>query len=371
MACSTSPKKKAKSDVWQYFTVSTANPTKAICYFCKCSISRGGKDSRTFTTSNLHKHLNTYHQRDMYKTVSRPTQQKVLDFSQKTNETDDDDILDLGLGLSSSRPSDGEHKNGGPVCKSSDSSRPNSSVSSSSSCPDSRPISPSSTSLSSTVASDPASDRSTTRPRLDLSVDGRRKTTKLSFNQPTLVSLIEKKKMMLPTDKRAETITSMIAEMICVDCQPFSIVEDTGFKRLINFLEPRYTVVSRKTLSSVIIPSMYEKVVVKVKQMLSNAEYISITTDMWTSSSNADYLSITAHFISDEFDYQHISLDVIPFTYETHSALHIAEFITATLEDWGILHKLYLIVRDNGRNFEAAMDKGEFKNNCFHYFCYA
>ena len=89
------------------------------------------------------------------------------------------------------------------------------------------------------------------------------------------------------------------------------------------------------------------------------AENVSITTDMWTSSANADYLRITAHFISVDFKQFNISLDVIPFTPDTHSAENIAEFITKTLEDWEILDKLHYIVRDNARNFEAAMNKGK------------
>ena len=45
--------------------------------------------------------------------------------------------------------------------------------------------------------------------------------------------------------------------MIAVDLQPFSIVEDTGFVRLMKHTYLRYIVPSRKYFSEKIIPEMY------------------------------------------------------------------------------------------------------------------
>ena len=39
---------------------------------------------------------------------------------------------------------------------------------------------------------------------------------------------------------KAKAITKLLGEMICMDIQPFSIVEDAGFIRLISNLEPSY-----------------------------------------------------------------------------------------------------------------------------------
>lgn len=51
----------------------------------------------------------------------------------------------------------------------------------------------------------------------------------------------------------------MIGRMIALDNQPFSIVEDDGFKRLINYLEPRYEIPNRTYFSRTFIPDLYEK----------------------------------------------------------------------------------------------------------------
>lgn len=45
--------------------------------------------------------------------------------------------------------------------------------------------------------------------------------------------------------------------MIALDMNPFSIVEDCGFKRQIKELEPRYAVPSRIYFSRVVVPDIY------------------------------------------------------------------------------------------------------------------
>ena len=44
--------------------------------------------------------------------------------------------------------------------------------------------------------------------------------------------------------------------MLCLDFQPFSIVEDVGFIRLMKAIEPHYKLPSRKYMAETIIPSI-------------------------------------------------------------------------------------------------------------------
>jgi hypothetical protein len=48
--------------------------------------------------------------------------------------------------------------------------------------------------------------------------------------------------------------------LITKDFQPFSIVEDIGFREYSNALNPNYTVPSRKVLSNVLLPAKYTEV---------------------------------------------------------------------------------------------------------------
>ena len=51
-------------------------------------------------------------------------------------------------------------------------------------------------------------------------------------SQPTLDKFLTKNKSFCQTDKRHIQITKKLGEMIAVDMNPFSIVEDIGFRRL-------------------------------------------------------------------------------------------------------------------------------------------
>jgi hypothetical protein len=57
---------------------------------------------------------------------------------------------------------------------------------------------------------------------------------------------------------RAQKLTEAIARMIALDLQPYSIVEDVGFRSLLNITEPRYIIPSRSTFARNIVPRMYE-----------------------------------------------------------------------------------------------------------------
>ena len=56
-----------------------------------------------------------------------------------------------------------------------------------------------------------------------------------------------------------------IGEIICLDVQPYSIVEDNGFARLLKHLTPNYKIPSQKHFSMNVIPLMYETIKSKIK----------------------------------------------------------------------------------------------------------
>jgi hypothetical protein len=53
------------------------------------------------------------------------------------------------------------------------------------------------------------------------------------------------------SNPRAAAITKKLADMVCRDLQPYSIVLDKGFHDLVQELEPRYVLPTRKQLSKV------------------------------------------------------------------------------------------------------------------------
>lgn len=95
---------------------------------------------------------------------------------------------------------------------------------------------------------------------------------------------------------KTKLITKRIAQMICVDLQPYSMVEKPGFKKLMEEVAPRYKlkyarinfirlhfllIRGRKFFSNIAIPNTFEEMHKKVMDEIGRASYISITTDAW------------------------------------------------------------------------------------------
>lgn len=80
--------------------------------------------------------------------------------------------------------------------------------------------------------------------------------------------------------------------MIANDFQPFSIVEENGFRSIIQALNPSHVPPSRKTLSQQIIPRLYDGERASLQERVKEAAAVCLTTDCWTS-----FISGTCHFI--------------------------------------------------------------------------
>ena len=186
-----------RSGVWEYFVLQVTDDSKVSCSLCNAVISRGGKDTKNFNTSNMRYHLETKHP-DEYKQLA--AKEKELS----------------------------KEKVGGS-------------------------------------------------------------------NQPTLLESFVKSQPFVFDHPRAKEITKRIGEMMALDNEPFTMVNHIGFVCLLNLLEPRYQLPSDKYFSETLIPEMYQKVALKVKNDVSSTSYVSLTTDVWSSVAQDSYISLTCH----------------------------------------------------------------------------
>lgn len=70
---------------------------------------------------------------------------------------------------------------------------------------------------------------------------------------------------------------------IAADMRPYSVVQNKGFKHLMNVLEPRYDIPLCTHFSENVVPSMYEQQKSKVMAELSQDSSVALTTDGWIS----------------------------------------------------------------------------------------
>ena len=65
-----------------------------------------------------------------------------------------------------------------------------------------------------------------------------------------------------------------IGEMLAVDCQPLSMAEDVGFKRVLQSLEPCYKCPSRKYFTDIIILKIYTGMKEAVSKLIGEAKHL-------------------------------------------------------------------------------------------------
>ena len=261
-----------RSPIWDYFKV--GEDTKfAVCNVCGQSISRGGKTTKTFNTTNL-----VYHIRGTHAELHSELLKKC---DERTKEK----------------------------------------------------------------ASAPSSSRQLT---LQESSD---KARKWDINDP-----------------RAQHIHTRIAEMIALDYQPFSIVDDVGFVRLLHSLEPRYVTPSRRYVTETVMPKIYETVRKQVKVEIAGVSHISFTSDLWSTTVSVNSLmSLTAHWLTETFDRKRAILHVQPFD-GSHTGDQIRMKFEEMFNTWKIKEdQIHLVLCDNGSNMVKALTDASLP----HYGCFA
>ena len=131
------------------------------------------------------------------------------------------------------------------------------------------------------------------------------------------------------TAQHAASISDRIADFVAMDLRPLSVVEGQGFKRLLNFVEPNYTVPSRTHITTL----CRRKYLSAKEQLLATLEaipYVAVTSDIWTSRVTQAYITLTVHFITDSWKMDSMVLQTQEMP-ERHTGVNIhAQLSTAS-----------------------------------------
>jgi hypothetical protein len=166
----------------------------------------------------------------------------------------------------------------------------------------------------------------------DIDVDQLVSDSKTTGGTPKLKDVFAKQRKLELNDKRSQDIIQIIGNVIVKDMRPISIVEDVGFRELVSFFEPRFTMTSRKYMSSNVIPKMYFKAKKKLSNLVLAADSVSLTADAWTSRANENYLTITAHLLTN-WNMSSFVLSTEEMS-ESHSAKNLADRFLQILNEW-------------------------------------
>ncbi|XWS13096.1 hypothetical protein CRYUN_Cryun36dG0008300 [Craigia yunnanensis] len=170
-----------------------------------------------------------------------------------------------------------------------------------------------------------------------------RDADRLTISHDTLIaSTTSLKNYKLDVDE----IRRAIAMMIIVDEQPFQVVEDAGFRRLLSAACPEFPVLSRKSIKRDLI-SIYAKERENIRELLATCPgRICLTSSTWKSNCDDHFNCVTAHFIDHEWRLQKriLRFKLIPPPYES---LSVADEIALCMVQWNIEHKVFSVTLEN------------------------
>ncbi|CAK1602973.1 unnamed protein product [Parnassius mnemosyne] len=162
-------------------------------------------------------------------------------------------------------------------------------------------------------------------------------------------------------------INNAIIYMICKDNQPFTIVENEGFRNLIKVIAPLYKLPNKTTLTRW-VDDKYAALSTVFKKKLSTIENLALTTDMWseTMSMRSSFRNNSNFSVGN--DLFSITLSVYQSN-ERHTSEHITQMLLDTCTEWGIdKNKVSAVVTDNAANMVNAVDIAFGKK---HILCFA
>ena len=166
---------------------------------------------------------------------------------------------------------------------------------------------------------------------------------------------------------RKQRLDNLICEMVCLDMQPFTIVEDRGFRNLCKEFDPRYPMLGRRQLTRNCLPKLYQKHFGVVKNELDKAEFIALTTDDWTSRAGRGYMSFTAHFVDDSWKLQSKVIACSRIK-QSQTGEYIVQEVEEFMTKWQIKQKVVAIVTDETKNMMKA---GRLLDDIEHVYCFA
>ena len=155
-------------------------------------------------------------------------------------------------------------------------------------------------------------------------------------------------------DKKTNSaIVKFLVKWIVIDMLPFSLVESSYFKDFLEKLNPKFQCPSRFALKDSIISEFNIRRSHIISFIKNIPGYCSFTTDIWSSINNDAFIGVTIHYITNEWELKHFTLEVFKIT-GSHTGSAIYEFLSNLLEEFDIKKKIISITTDNGSNIVAA-----------------
>jgi len=88
---------------------------------------------------------------------------------------------------------------------------------------------------------------------------------------------------------------------------PISIVDNPGFREYINYIDPSFTIPSRKTIKDTSLPKMKEAVETKITNILKTIKHPNVCTDLWSDATARPFNGFVFQGIDDDWNLKTIT----------------------------------------------------------------
>jgi hypothetical protein len=170
--------------------------------------------------------------------------------------------------------------------------------------------------------------------------------------QPTMTNFIQTSTKYSAHHPNQRSITNALIMFIAGDLMPLSVVDSPHFRKLLEKLDSRYIVPSRKHLSSNLLHNKSSEIQSGLVSLLAQAQSVCLTIDLWTNRQMRSFIGITGHVIID-WTMQSVMLACRRFKGK-HTAENIHQQYEETISSFDIATKITNIVTDNAGNMTKA-----------------
>ena len=154
-----------------------------------------------------------------------------------------------------------------------------------------------------------------------------------------------------------KNVTMTIAKWFCKSSRPANMVEDSGFRILMNLVCPQYEVPTADTIGNY-ITQLYESEKKRIEENLEDILYCAITTDGGTSSNAISFQDTNVQYIDNDLYMKTHTLAVLE-NKEEHTADNYRENTDEVKEEFNIYEKVVMHVTDNEAKMNKAFNKDE------------
>lgn len=159
----------------------------------------------------------------------------------------------------------------------------------------------------------------------------------------------------MPTTEKKRN-DKLLARFIACSNVPTRIVDMEEFQNFVTSLNPTFILPSRPTIDT-LLSDIYSATIEKIKSIIKNSDYISLSSDFWSIDRFGIY-GIIANCYCKETQKKQCILLCLKYVKAPHTAIRILEETNQILNEFGIDgisdSKIVTISTDNGSNMKKA-----------------